>query len=90
MEGVNEVSWLLRRWGGDGGGGRVSAAEEGSSSEDDEAGLGRVEELRRERLNALVKRNLTAILLDVTDALFGAQPLPLSVCSCSAAIARVQ
>lgn len=29
--------------------------------------------MRRERLNALVKRNLTTILLDVTDAMFGAR-----------------
>ena len=81
--GVNGVSWLLRRWGS---GGRMSAQEEGSSSEEDEAGLGRMEELRRERLNALVKRNLTAILLDVTDALFGACP-SYSLC---AAVVRSQ
>jgi hypothetical protein len=43
----------------------------GSESEADEEALGRAEELRRERLNVLVKRNLTAILLDVTDAIFG-------------------
>ena len=51
-------------------GGRLG---DGDSSEEEEeaAELGRAEELRRERLNALVKRNLTAILLEVTDAMFG-------------------
>ena len=33
--------------------------------------MSRAEELRRERLSAVVKRNLTGILLEVTDALFG-------------------
>ena len=40
--------------------------------------MGRAEELRRERLTALVKRNLTTILLEVTNRMFGA--LPLSWC----------
>ena len=67
---------MLRRWGAEahaagGGGGRVREGESSGSSSDEEEGLGRAEELRRERLNALVKRNLTTILLDVTDALFG-------------------
>jgi hypothetical protein len=33
--------------------------------------VSRAEELRRERLNAVVKRNLTGILLEVTDSMFG-------------------
>ena len=33
--------------------------------------MSRAEELRRERLGTVVKRNLTGILLEVTDALFG-------------------
>ncbi len=66
---------LSCRWGGGtagaGSDGRLAGGE--SSEEEEEAAqLGRAEELRRERLNALVKRNLTAILLEVTDAMFGA------------------
>lgn len=51
-----------------------SARSGGSESESEEEAeaLGRAEELRRERLNAVVKRNLTSILLEVTDAIFGA------------------
>ena len=45
---------------------------EDEDSESDEDAVGRAEELRRERLTALVKRNLTAILLDVTNRMFGA------------------
>ena len=45
------------------------------SESDEDADVGRAEELRRERLTALVKRNLTAILLDVTDCMFGALSL---------------
>ena len=66
------------RWAADahaaGGAGRVRDDE--SSGSDEDEGPGRAEELRRERLTALVKRNLTAILLDVTDALFGGLHAP--------------
>ena len=37
--------------------------------------MSRAEELRRERLSAVVKRNLTGILLEVTDSMFGESPL---------------
>ena len=69
------------RWGGAAGGGSGSVVTGDSSEEEEEQDtkIGRAEELRRERLNALVKRNLTTILLDVTDAMFGAKlPLTLS------------
>lgn len=64
-----------RRWGG-AAGGASGGGVAGDSSEDEEeqdANIGRAEELRRERLAALVKRNLTTILLEVTDAMFGAR-----------------
>ena len=67
------------RWGGDEekeGGSRRAASGGGSSSEEDEEKVSRAEELRRECLSAVVKRNLTGILLEVTDALFGAQQGP--------------
>ena len=70
---------LSCRWGGDEekeGGSRRAASGGGSSSEEDEEKVSRAEELRRERLSAVVKRNLTRILLEVTDALFGAQQGP--------------
>lgn len=57
--------------GGSGGG---IVADDSSEDDENDAELGRAEELRRERLNALVKRNLTAILLEVTDAMFGVCP----------------
>lgn len=66
--------WSCRWGGGAAGGSSGGRLGDGDSSEEEEeaAELGRAEELRRERLNALVKRNLTAILLEVTDAMFGA------------------
>ena len=70
---------LSCRWGGDEekeGGSRRAASGGGSSSEEDEGKVSRAEELRQERLSAVVKRNLTGILLEVTDALFGAQQGP--------------
>ena len=68
------VFWSCRWGGGAAGGSSGGRLGDGDSSEEEEeaAELGRGEELRRERLNALVKRNLTAILLEVTDAMFGA------------------
>jgi len=54
----------------DGSGGGI-VRDDTSEDEENDVELGRAEELRRERLNALVKRNLTAILLEVTDAMFG-------------------
>ena len=70
---------LSCRWGGDEekeGGSRRAASGGSSSSEEDEEKVSRAEELRQERLSAVVKRNLTGILLEVTDALFGAQQGP--------------
>ena len=46
-------------------------SEDEDSESDEDADVGRAEELRRERLTALVKRNLTTILLEVTDRMFG-------------------
>ena len=58
-------------------GGKRGVGGEDSSDEEAEEKVSRAEELRRERLSAVVKRNLTGILLEVTDALFG--ELSLSV-----------
>ena len=68
---VGVIEGLLCRWAGDEGGGRGVAGGDGSSSEEDEGKESRAEELRRERLSAVVKRNLTGILLEVTDSMFG-------------------
>lgn len=67
------------RWGSAAGGGSggVVAGDSSEEEEEQDAKIGRAEELRRERLTALVKRNLTTILLEVTDAMFGAR-LPLT------------
>ena len=74
MAGVSGKA-LSCRWGGDEEkeSRRRAASGDGSSSEEDEGKVSRAEELRRERLSGVVKRNLTGILLEVTDALFGAQ-----------------
>ena len=42
--------------------------------------MSRAEELRRERLSAVVKRNLTSILLEVTDSMFGKLTLLCESC----------
>lgn len=42
--------------------------------------MSRAEELRRERLSAVVKRNLTSILLEVTDSMFGKLKLLCESC----------
>ncbi len=66
---------MLRRWAGEeerGGKRGVGVGGEDGSDEETEEKVSRAEELRRERLGAVVKRNLTGILLEVTDALFGA------------------
>ncbi len=66
------ISVFLHRWAGDEErGGKRGVGGEDSSDEEAEEKVSRAEELRRERLGAVVKRNLTGILLEVTDALFG-------------------
>ena len=63
---------FLHRWAGDEErDGQRGVGGDDSSDEDAEEKVSRAEELRRERLGAVVKHNLTGILLEVTDALFG-------------------
>ena len=64
---------MLCRWGGDDErtGRREGNSGGSSSDEEDEGKLSRAEELRQQRLSTLVKRNLTGILLEVTDAMIG-------------------
>ena len=72
---TGNVSSLLvsHRWAGEEEqDGKRGVGEEDSSDEEAEEKVSRAEELRRERLGAVVKRNLTGILLEVTDALLGA------------------
>lgn len=68
---------LLHRWGGEEErGGKRGVSGEDSSDEEAEEKVSRAEELRRERLGTVVKRNLTGILLEVTDMLLGESRLP--------------